>query len=143
MFKVENAGLYDVKFDFEMTRLDYRENFKIIPESGVLVPNEVKEIKVRFQSKDELKLPKGNISDVAMNILEGESLEKFDKVMINVHVNSIFSKYMLKPGKMINLAPMLYDQQRDTQFEIVNTCQFPFHYTIFDYEDEETRTAIK
>jgi len=29
-----------------MTKLDYRENFKIIPESGVLTPNEVKEIAI-------------------------------------------------------------------------------------------------
>jgi hypothetical protein len=132
-----------VKFDFEMTRLDYRDNFKIIPESGVLAPNEVKEIAVRFSSKDELKLPKGNVADIAMNILEGESLEKFDKVMINVAVNSIFSKYMLKPNKMISLPPLLYDDSKTVQFEIVNTCQFPFNYNIFDYEDEETRKEIK
>ncbi len=96
-----------MKFDFEMTRLDYRDNFKIIPESGVLAPNEVKEIAVRFSSKDELKLPMHNIADIAMNILEGESLEKFDKVMIKVAVNSIFSKYNLKPNKMISLPALL------------------------------------
>ena len=98
-----------MNFDFEITRLEYRDNLMILPENGVLAPNEVKEIAVRFSSKDELKLPKGNISDIAMNILEGESLEKFDKVMINVAVNSIFSKYMLKPNKMISLPPLLYD----------------------------------
>ena len=42
--------------------------------------------------------------------------------MINVAVNSIFSKYMLKPSKMINLAPMLYDESKTIQFEIINTC---------------------
>lgn len=95
-----------------MTKLDYRQNFKILPDSGVLAPNEVKEIAVQFRSKDELKLPKNNVSDIALHILEGESLEKFDKVMINVAVNSIFSKYEIKPNKMISLPPMLYNADK-------------------------------
>jgi hypothetical protein len=59
-----------------------------------------------------LKLPKGNVSDIAMYILEGESLEKFDKVMINVCVNSIFSRYVIKPNKMISFPPMLYNDEK-------------------------------
>ena len=74
-----------------------------------------------------------------MHILEGESLEKFDKVMINVYVNSIFSKYVIKPNKMISLPPMLYNENKTHQFEISNTSQFPFEYVIYDYDDDEKR----
>ena len=49
-----------------------------MPSEGVLPAGEEKKITVRFQSKDELKLPKQNISDITMHILEGESLEKFE-----------------------------------------------------------------
>ena len=47
-FKCENKGLYDVKFKFVMKKQIYRENFTIIPETGVLAPDEVKTINVRF-----------------------------------------------------------------------------------------------
>lgn len=142
-FKIENKGLYDVKFDFVLTRVEFNENFKIIPQEGVLKPNETLDIKVQFQSVDELKLPRGNVADIAMNILEGASLEKFDKVMIFTGVNSVFSKYMLKPNKMISLPPMLYDEDKTIEFEIQNICQFPFNYTIFNYDDDETRMEIR
>jgi len=47
-----------VKFNFEMTKPEYRNNFKIMPTDGILPAGEEKKITVRFQSKDELKLPK-------------------------------------------------------------------------------------
>jgi len=49
-----------------------------MPSEGFLPAGGEKKITVRFQSKDELKLPKLNISDITMHIFEGESLEKFE-----------------------------------------------------------------
>jgi len=57
-----------------------------------------------------------------MHILEGLSLEKFEQVKINVKVDSIFSKYQIKPSKMISLPPMLFDDQKTAEFEIINNC---------------------
>jgi len=63
--------------------------------------------------------------------------------MINVKVDAIFSKYQIKPSKMISLPPMLYDDSKIQEFEIINNCQFPFNFEIYDYFDEETRQQIK
>ena len=80
--------MYDVKFKFVMKKQIYRDNFTILPDTGVLAPNEVKTINVRFQSKDEMRLRTRNNSDIVMEILEGESLEKFTEVPININVNA-------------------------------------------------------
>ena len=70
-FNLINQGLYDIKYKFVMKKQNYRDNFKIIPPSGVLAKDEEKKITVRFQSKDEMKLRTRNNSDIIMQILEG------------------------------------------------------------------------
>ena len=121
----------------------YRDNFTIIPESGVLVPNEVKEISIRFQSKEEMRLKTRNNSDIVMEILEGASLEKFQEVTINVNVNSQFSKYTIQPPRCINFGPMLFSDVKQKEFTINNLGHFPFKFHIFDFYDEETRKQIQ
>ena len=44
---------------------------------------------------------------------------------------------------MISLPPMLYDDEKTQEFEIINSCQFTFNFEIYDFFDEETRERIK
>lgn len=65
-FNIINKGLYDIKYKFVMRRQNYRDNFKIIPSSGILSKDEEKKITVRFQSKDEMRLKTKNNSDIIL-----------------------------------------------------------------------------
>ncbi len=77
-----------------------------------------------------------------MEILEGQTQELFKPVPINVHVNSVYSKYSINPLKKINFGPILFSEQKTRMFEIKNDGIFDFNYNVFDYYNEETRVMI-
>lgn len=55
-FSIKNAGLYMVKYDFEMKKKLFRDNFKIEPSTGEIEPGQERQINIIFQSNQELKL---------------------------------------------------------------------------------------
>ena len=86
--------------------------------------------------------PTNSSSDIVLEVLEGKSLEIFNKVMVNVTVNAVFSKYSIIPIKNINFGPIQFEEVRTRQFEIKNEGIFEFNYTIFDYNDEAKRSEV-
>ena len=139
-----NKGKYPVKYGFNMKKKTTREIFTIEPSEGVLQPQEVKDIVVRFESQKEFKMKTTHsTSDIRLTILEGASQEKFTEIPINFNVNAVFSKYTIVPLRNINFGPMQYGEKKELSFEIKNNGLFPFHYAICDFNDEEAKKAIK
>ena len=142
-FPIKNVGLYDIQYRFVMKKKLFRDNFKIEPAEGVIPPNQEKIIIFKFCSQQELKLKtSSSTTDIILEILEGKSLEIFNKVMINVTVNSVFSKYSIVPIKTINFGPVQFDDPKTRQFEIKNEGIFEFNYTVFDFNDDIRRKEI-
>lgn len=142
-FPIKNIGLYDIKCRFVMKKKLFRDNFTIEPAEITIEPNQEKVITFKFCSKEELKLKTtGSTTDIVLEILEGKSLEIFNKVMVNVAVNAVFSKYSLTPIKTINFGPMQFEEARTRQFELKNEGIFEFNYSIFDYNDESKRKEV-
>jgi len=128
---LKNIGKYPVKYGFNMKKKSTREIFTIEPSEGVLAPEEVKDIVVRFESKKEFKMKTSqSTSDIKLTILEGGSAEKFSEIPINFNVNSVFSKYTIVPLRNINFGPMQYGEQKELTFEIKNNGLFPFNFAI-------------
>lgn len=128
---LKNIGKYPVKYGFTMKNSKTRDIFTIEPSEGVLAPEEVKDIVVRFESKKEFKMrTTQSTSDIRLTILEGGTKEKFSEVPINYNVNAVFTKYTIAPLRNINFGPMQYGQQKDLTFEIKNNGQFPFNFAI-------------
>lgn len=110
---LKNEGKYPVQFNFHMRRKFTREIFTIEPIEGQLEPDEEKEIKIRFESKKEIKLKTSKAtSDIKLHILEGESKEKSSEQPINVNANAVFSNYTITPLRNINFGPMQYEEQK-------------------------------
>jgi hypothetical protein len=83
-----NNGKYPVKYGFSMKKKFTREIFEIDPSEGMLEPEEVKDVKIRFETKIEYKMnTTESSSDIKLTILEGESQEKFSEIPINFNVN--------------------------------------------------------
>jgi len=142
-FPIKNTGLYDIKYRFVMRKKLFRDNFTIEPAEAVIPPGQEKVITFKFCSKEEVKLKtSASTTDIVLEILEGKSLEIFNKLMINVSVNAVFSKYSIVPIKTINFGPIQFDEVRARQFEIKNEGIFEFNYTIFDYNDDARRNEI-
>ena len=143
-FIVKNIGLYNIKYNFNIKKRLFRENFKIETQEAELTPGQEKVISIRFSSKSEIKLTtNNNTTDIIMEILEGQTTELFRPVPINVSVNSVFSKYSIHPVKNINFGPMQFNEGKVRTFELKNEGIFEFNYTIFDYFNEESRSNIK
>jgi hydrocephalus-inducing protein len=120
------------------------ENFTIEPMEKILKPSESEEIKVRFLSQKELKLKTSTSnSDIMLNIVEGDLLDKFKSIPILVNVNAVFSKYSISPLRNINFGPMQFGEQQTRTFEIRNEGLFDFKYNICDSLDEEAKAKIK
>ena len=142
-FPIKNVGLYDIKYRFVMRKKLFRDNFTIEPAEAIIPPNQEKVITFKFCSKEEVKLKtSSSTTDIVLEILEGKSLEIFNKVMVNVSVNAVFSKYSITPIKSINFGPIQFDESRTRQFEIKNEGIFEFNYYIFDYNDEVRRNEL-
>ena len=142
-FPIKNIGLYDIKYRFTMKKKLFRDNFKIEPIEGVIAPNQEKVIVFKFCSQQELKLKTtSSTTDIVLEILEGKSLEIFNKVMINVTVNAVFSKYSITPINTINFGPVQFEEPKIRHFEIKNEGIFEFNYIIFDYNDDARRREI-
>eukprot|EP00825_Cyclidium_porcatum_P002075 TRINITY_DN1095_c0_g1_i4.p1 TRINITY_DN1095_c0_g1~~TRINITY_DN1095_c0_g1_i4.p1 ORF type:complete len:1802 (-),score=468.45 TRINITY_DN1095_c0_g1_i4:3309-8714(-) len=143
-FTVKNIGLYKVQIQFTMKKKQFKDNFTIDPMKIMLEPNQEKSILVRFQSKTEFKLKtQRNTTDIIMEIQEGQSLELFQPIPINVSLNSVFSKYSILPLKNINFGPIQFNDKKTLSIEIKNEGLFEFNYTIFDYLNQEFRQQLK
>lgn len=141
---LKNIGKYPVKYGFSMKKNKTREIFTIEPSEGVLAPEEVKDIVVRFESKKEFKMrTTHSTSDIRLTILEGGTKEKFNEIPINYNVNAVFTKYTIAPLRNINFGPMQYGQQKELTFEIKNNGQFSFNFVICDFSDQTAKAAIK
>jgi hydrocephalus-inducing protein len=76
-----------------------------------LDPGQERSIQVRFLSQKELKLKTSiNTSDIMLNIVEGDLLDKFKSIPILVNVNAVFSKYSISPLRNINFGPMQFGE---------------------------------
>lgn len=99
---------------------------------------------MRFLSQKELKLKTNtSTSDIMLNIVEGDLLDKFKSIPILVNVNAVFSKYSISPLRNINFGPMQFGEQQTRTFEIRNEGLFDFKYNICDSQDEEAKAKIK
>jgi hydrocephalus-inducing protein len=142
-FSIKNAGLYMVKFEFDMKKKLFRDNFTIEPQNGSIEPGQERQINVIFQSQSEIKLrTSGYKSDIVLEIKEGRTQETFNKVYINVNVNAVYSKYSIAPVKNINFGPLQFNETKVRHYEIKNDGLFEFNYCIFDYADEEKRRQL-
>jgi hydrocephalus-inducing protein len=143
-FTIKNEGLYDIKFNFAMTKKIFRDNFKIQPANGDIKPGETKEIVVVFKAVEETKInPAVMKSDMILEILEGKSSESFSKWPINVNVNAVYSLVSLNPPKQVNFGPVKFNEEATRSFEIRNDGLFEFNYTIFDSNDENKRKELR
>ena len=143
-FTIKNKGLYDVNFNFAMTKKIFRDNFKIQPANGAIKPGEVRDIIVVFKANEETKInPAVMKSDIILEILEGKSGESFSKWPINVNVNAVYSLVSLNPPKQVNFGPVKFNEAANKSFEIRNDGLFEFNYTIFDANDENKRKELK
>ena len=104
-------------------------------------PGQERAIKVKFMSKKELKLK--NMSDIKLNILEGDLNVEFQTIPIMVSVNAVFSKYTISPLRNINFGPMQFGEQATRTFEIRNEGLFDFKYNICDILDEDAKQKIR
>lgn len=143
-FSIKNTGLYKVKFGFNMKKKQFRDCFKLEPAESELDPGQEKQVSVKFASKSELKLKTTSAStDMILEILEGQTLEVFKPVPINVAVNAVFSKYSILPYKNINFGPLQFNDTKTRQFTIKNEGIFEFAFTIYDFFSEEAKKIVK
>lgn len=143
-FSVKNVGLYKVQISFAMKKKLFKDNFTIEPMKIMLDPGQEKPILVRFQSKCEIKMKTArNTTDIIMEIQEGQSLELFQPVPINVAVNAVFSKYSILPLKNINFGPIQFNDSKTLTIEVKNEGLFEFNYTLFDFNNQEFRQQLQ
>jgi hydrocephalus-inducing protein len=138
---LKNMGMYPIKYFFAMNKDSTKETFTIEPMEEKIDPGQERAIKVRFMSKKELKLK--NMSDIKLNILEGDLNVEFQTIPIMVSVNAVFSKYTISPLRNINFGPMQFGEQATRTFEIRNEGLFEFKYNICDILDEEAKQKIR
>ena len=143
-FTIKNEGLYDVKFNFTMSKKLFKDNFKINPSQGEIKPGEIKEISVVFKASEEVKInPTLMKTDIMCEILEGKSSESFSKCPINVNANAVYTQVAINPMKQINFGPFKFNEEITRSFEIRNDGLFEFMYTVFDMNDEEKLKELK
>jgi len=137
---LKNTGLYKVQFNFSMKKKITREYFTVEPLNGTLEPNAEKTVSVKFRATKETKMKTiDNTTDLVCEIKEGETLELFKPVPININVNAEYSKYSITPLKSINFGPICFNESKTRNIEIKNDGIFEFNYTIFDYNNQESR----
>jgi hydrocephalus-inducing protein len=108
---LKNQGIYPIKYSFTMLKSSTLENFTIEPMEEKLEPGQERNIQVRFMSQKELKLKTStSTSDIMLNIVEGDLLDKFKSIPILVNVNAVFSKYSISPLRNINFGPMQFGE---------------------------------
>jgi len=134
---LKNTGLYKVQFNFSMKKKITREYFTVEPMDGTLEPGAEKTISCKFKATKETKMKTNNsTTDLVCEILEGQTLELFKPVPININVNAEYSKYSIAPLKSINFGPICFNETKTRNIEIKNEGIFEFNYTIFDYNNE-------
>lgn len=79
---------------------------------------------------------------VAVEILEGISQEKFSQVNLNISFNSQYNQLLFQPRKALNFGPILYNEVKTKEFEIVNTGLFELNFFIYDFQDEAQHQQI-
>ena len=147
-----NEGKYQVGFKFLFKSKMMRNILKIEPEEGLLEPateapaagapppkkgeppppaggpSRLK-IMVTLKADAEYTL-KGN-TDVRLRFTEPMTTEVMDNLTtpVRVMMHSVFSKSTLVP-KGINFGPMVYAPSKERTFELTNTGEFHFNYTL-------------
>ena len=90
------------------------------------VPSRTK-IEAIFKAEEELTLV--NNVDVRLRITEPLTGEDFVTVPIPVTAHCVFSKYLTVP-RGINFGPMVYDTTKERTFELQNTGEFEFNFSL-------------
>ena len=135
-FKLENQGIYPIRYSCDILRKQFKNVFRIDPNKGTLEPNEEIEIKVIFCSNGEIFLKSTpSRKEIVLKIIESHSGEVFEEHRIRLRVNSQFSQFSLNPMRSLNFSAIIFGETKTKYFQITNTGLFDFHFLICDKKD--------
>jgi hydrocephalus-inducing protein len=135
-FKLENKGIYPIKYAVEILRKQFKNVFRIEPQKGVLEPEEEIDIRVIFCSSNEIYLrSKENRNEIVLKIIENNSGEVYEEHRLKLKVNSQFSQFNLNPLKSLNFSAIIFGETRTKYFQIQNTGLFDFHFNICEWKN--------
>ena len=128
-----NQGKYEVAFKFLYKSKLMKNILSLNPIDGILpaaengVPTRTK-VEVTFKAEKEVTLRDN--TDVRLRITEpltGEDFITGQPIPVSAH--AVFSKYVTVP-RGINFGPMVYDTQKERTFELTNTGEFEFDFSL-------------
>lgn len=129
-----NAGKYEVGFKFYLRKSPTKEVLTLTPAEGILpsadggVPSKLR-IDALFKTEVEVALTDN--TDVRLQITElltGEILQELT-VPVRITARALFSRYHVVP-RGINFGPLVYGTQKERSFELTNTGEFDFAFTL-------------
>ena len=135
-----NEGKYEVGFKFLFKSKMMKNILTFTPNEGTLVPAENRvasrlKVEVTFKASEEVTLRDN--ADVRLKFTEVLTSEVLDDLTtpVRVSAHAVFSKYVLVP-RGINFGPMVYDTQKERTFELTNTGEFEFDFTLRNKADD-------
>jgi hydrocephalus-inducing protein len=135
-FKLENKGIYPIRFAADILRKQFKNVFRIEPPKGVLEPEEEINIRLIFCSSNEILLrSRENRNEIVLKIIENNSGEIYEEHRLKLNVNSKYSQFSLNPLKSLNFSAIIFGETRTKYFQIQNTGLFDFHYYICEWKD--------
>jgi P pilus assembly chaperone PapD len=128
--EVVNRGKYEVGFKLIGRKAPIRNMLTMTPSEGTVAPGGTRQrIEIVLRTDDELSLC--NNTDLRIQLTElltGEILQEL-AMPVRVTARARFSRYAVVP-RGINFGPMIYGVQKQRTFELSNTGEFDFEYTL-------------
>ncbi|KAL1499824.1 hypothetical protein AB1Y20_012509 [Prymnesium parvum] len=132
--EVVNLGKYTIGYKFVLRKPPTRDILTLSPSEGTLDPaasgpGSRQKIEAVLHPTSEVSL-KDNL-DVRLlftELLTGEVIQE-RTMPIKISAHGVFSRYSVVP-RGINFGPMQYDVQKERSFELSNTGEFDFKFTL-------------
>ena len=141
-----NEGKYEVGFKFLFKSKMMRNILTLEPAEGVLEPaageGAPSRLKVAVTLKADAEYTLRDNPDVRLKFTELLTSEVLDNLTtpVRISAHSVFSKSVLVP-KGINFGPMVYATTKERSFELTNTGEFDFDFTLRNAADGEAEAG--